>query len=53
MGFQKIDYTKPLLVTLHYSGSLYQGRYYVNNANQTFSITGNMAFIYQFTGNIV
>ncbi len=51
-SFQKVTYIKPLSITLQKPGYFYWNKYYVNTKDIVFSLTGNMALNYQFTGDM-
>lgn len=52
MAPQRITYIKPIIISLQAPGLLYQGKYYVTGNNVSVVFSGNLPFIYQFTGNL-
>ena len=51
-SFQKVNYIKPIIITLESSGNVYQNKYYVTGSNISINFSGNIPFTYQFTGEI-
>ena len=47
-----VIFTRSILPTVQIPGNSYLNKYYVSGANISFAITGNMAFIYEFSGDI-
>ncbi len=51
MPFQKVTYIKPLIPTLKFPGNFSWNIYYVSGSTINLTLTGNMTFLYSFTGD--